>query len=69
LIRGSLKGFCILPNDTAIKILASPPGGNAVDFASEIQASSEFHIELSSKPDLSLLIERVNHLLDTKDAA
>ena len=67
--REALKGFCILPNDTVIKILASPPGGNAVDFASEIQASSELHIELSSKPDLSLLIERVNHLLDTKDAA
>jgi hypothetical protein len=67
--RVVLKRFRILPNDTVIKILASPPGGNAVDFASEIQATCELHIEISPNPDLSLLIEKVNHLLDTKDSA
>jgi hypothetical protein len=67
--RVAIKRFCMLQNDTVIKILASCPGSNSVDFASEIQASSELHVELSSNPDLSPLIERVNQLLDTKDAA
>lgn len=67
--RVAIQSFCIQPNDAVIKILASSPGGNAVDFASEIEASSELHTVISSNPDLSTLIERVNHLLDTKDAA
>jgi len=67
--RMAIKRFRMLQNDTVIKILASSAGGSSVDFAGEIQASSELHIELSSNPDLSPLIERVNQLLDTKDAA
>lgn len=65
----AIKRFRMLQHDTVIKILASSPGGSSVDFASDIQASSDLHIELSSNPDLSPLIDKVNQLLDAKDAA
>lgn len=65
----AIKRFCMLQNDKVIKILASYPGGKPVDFAGEIQASSELHIELSSNPDLSPLITLVNQLLDTNESA
>jgi hypothetical protein len=67
--RLAISRFHMLQNDIIIKILASPPGGNIVDFASEIQANCELRIELSSNSELSPLIEIVNQLLDTSDAA
>jgi hypothetical protein len=67
--RLAISRFHILQNDIIIKILASPPGGNMVDFASEIQANCELRIELSSNSKLSPLIEIVNQLLDTSDTA
>lgn len=67
--RLAVKSFPILPNDKVIKILASYPGDSPVDFASEIQASIELHIELSPNPDLSSFIDSVNQLLDGKGAA
>jgi hypothetical protein len=46
--RLAISRFHMLQNDIIIKILASPPGGNIVEFASEIQANCKLRIELSS---------------------